>query len=130
MYRNVMGTPVGQQSAVFLRLDAGGLKQCERALGICRGSLDGVDGYFAVLLWYDYLRNGNEKALETLIAYNIEDVVNLEALMVKAYNMKIKNTPFSASHRLSPPDVPKMPFRADPVTVERIRRENFSVFSP
>jgi len=29
----------------------GGLKGCERQLGLSRGELDGVDGYFAVLLW-------------------------------------------------------------------------------
>nr|NJM04815.1 ribonuclease H-like domain-containing protein [Desulfobacula sp.] len=56
----------------------GGLKSCEKALGLDRRDLDGVDGYFAVLLWRDYQRNQNEKALETLLAYNIEDVVNLE----------------------------------------------------
>ena len=58
----------------------GGLKGCERQLGICRHELDGVDGFFAVLLWDDYRRNRNPKALETLLAYNILDVVNLEAL--------------------------------------------------
>ena len=66
----------------------GGLKMCEIALGLDRGDLDGVDGSFAVLLWLDYQENKNEKALETLLAYNIEDVVKLETLMVMAYNMK------------------------------------------
>ena len=37
----------------------GGLKGCERQLGLHRGELDGVDGYLAVLLWWDYLNNGN-----------------------------------------------------------------------
>ena len=32
----------------------GGLKGCEKKAGIDRGDLEGVDGYFAVLLWNDY----------------------------------------------------------------------------
>jgi len=43
------------------------LKFCEKALGLDRGDLDGVDGYFAVLLWRDYQKKHNEKALETLL---------------------------------------------------------------
>jgi uncharacterized protein YprB with RNaseH-like and TPR domain len=49
----------------------GGLKGCERKAGIDRGDLEGVDGYFSVLLWHEYQRNKNDKALETLLAYNI-----------------------------------------------------------
>lgn len=100
---------------------SGGLKLCEKALGIDRGDLDGVDGYFAVLLWRDYQKNGNEKALETLLAYNIEDVVNLETLMVMAYNMKIKDTPFNFTHELSMPKAPMIPFKPDLVTIDRIK---------
>jgi uncharacterized protein len=59
----------------------GGLKGCERKLGIDRGDLSDVDGFFAILLWEDFKRNNNQKALETLLAYNIQDVVNLETLM-------------------------------------------------
>ncbi|MBI5453762.1 MAG: ribonuclease H-like domain-containing protein, partial [Deltaproteobacteria bacterium] len=61
----------------------GGLKGSETALGIDRGGLKGVDGYSAVLLWRDFRRNKNRKALETLLAYNAKDVVNLEPLFVK-----------------------------------------------
>jgi hypothetical protein len=104
----------------------GGLKGCEKQLGIDRGELDGVDGYFAVLLWHDYVENGNDRALETLLAYNCEDVVNLERLMVTAYNMKIKGTPFAASGSFDPPAVPDIPFKADRRTIDRIRRLYFS----
>jgi hypothetical protein len=100
----------------------GGLKGCERQLGIDRGDLDGVDGYFAVLLWHDYVENGNDRALETLLAYNCEDVVNLERLMVTAYNMKIKRTPFAATGACDEPVSPRIPFKADRRTIERIRR--------
>ena len=38
---------------------SGGLKMCEKALGLNRGDLDGIDGYFAILLWLDYQQNNN-----------------------------------------------------------------------
>jgi uncharacterized protein YprB with RNaseH-like and TPR domain len=100
---------------------SGGLKKCERALGVDRGELDGVDGYFAILLWNDYVKNKDRRALETLLAYNIEDVVNLETLMVKAYNLKLGQTPFVKTHCIDLPLQPELPFSADAATVERIR---------
>ncbi len=100
---------------------SGGLKGCERKLGLDRGDLDGVDGYFAILLWNDYMRNKDRRALETLLAYNIEDVVNLETLMVKAYNLKLGQTPFARTHAIGLPRRPDLPFSADAATVERIR---------
>jgi uncharacterized protein YprB with RNaseH-like and TPR domain len=100
----------------------GGLKGCEQQLGFERGDLAGVDGFFAVLLWQDFLEHGNERALETLSAYNVQDVINLEALMVLAYNAKLKQTPFADRYGLPPPKVPPNPFRADPDTIARIRR--------
>jgi uncharacterized protein len=101
----------------------GGLKRCEAALGIDRGDVKGIDGFFAVLLWKDYMKNGYQKTLETLLAYNIEDVVNLEQLMVMAYNMKTKDTPFSVSNQLDAPVSPEIPFKADRATVDRIKRK-------
>lgn len=99
----------------------GGLKSCEIQLGLDRGDIADVDGFFAVLLWYDYVRNGNKKALETLLAYNIQDTVNLETLMVMAYNMKINDTPFHQG-QLPEPVLPQIPFSVDMRTVHRIKR--------
>ncbi len=99
---------------------SGGLKNCEKRLGIERGDLDGVDGYFAVLLWKEFRERRNRKALETLLAYNIQDVINLEPLMVIAYNLKLAGTPFLKSHRLPMPDSPETPFKADVKTIRRI----------
>jgi uncharacterized protein YprB with RNaseH-like and TPR domain len=98
----------------------GGLKSCENQLGFYRGKLANIDGFFAVLLWVDYINNRNEKALETLLAYNIQDVLTLENLMVIACNLKIKNTPFY-NNVLPMPDLPISPFHADMETVKRIR---------
>ena len=36
----------------------GGLKGCERQLGMNRGDLRDIDGFFAVLLWEEYQRTG------------------------------------------------------------------------
>ncbi len=101
----------------------GGLKSCETQLGIDRGDLKDIDGFFAVQLWYDYKRSGNPKALETLLAYNIQDVLTLENLMVISYNLKIKNTPFY-NNKLQEPVLPEIPFEVDMETVKRIRSEN------
>jgi uncharacterized protein YprB with RNaseH-like and TPR domain len=101
----------------------GGLKRCEKMLGIERAGLQGIDGFFAVLLWNDFKENINQKALETLLAYNIQDAVNLETLMVIAYNMKLKDTPFFETHKLPLPATPDNPFKADTLTVRRILKQ-------
>ena len=98
----------------------GGLKAIEKRLGLDRKDLADVDGYFAVLLWHDYRRNGNLRALETLLAYNVADVINLASIMPLAYNMKLMNTPFGASRRLPPAAVAENPFKADRETIERL----------
>ncbi len=100
---------------------AGGLKGCEARLGIDRAELAGVDGFLAVLLWNEYKRKGDEKALETLLAYNVEDVVNLETLMVTAYNMKVRETPFAASLWIEPPARPEIRFTPDVPTIHRLK---------
>ena len=100
----------------------GGLKAIERALGFHRGDLADVDGYFAVILWNDYRKTRNRAALDTLLAYNIVDTVNLEALMVRAYNMHLARTPFAESLCLPTPIAPPIPFKADQPTMTRLRR--------
>ena len=100
----------------------GGLKSCESQLEINRGDLKDIDGFFAPLLWYDYKKNRNEKALETLLAYNIQDVLNLENLMVIAYNLKIKDTPFYGN-QLPDPVLPEILFDVDIKTIERIKND-------
>ncbi|MFC1554948.1 ribonuclease H-like domain-containing protein [candidate division KSB1 bacterium] len=104
---------------------SGGLKSCEKQLGIGRtGSLAEVDGFFAVLLWNDYESNRNEKSLETLLSYNIEDVLNLEYLMIEAYNRKLREIPLKLE-TLNIPITPKNPFRIDKSTVKRIQNQYY-----
>ena len=98
----------------------GGLKKCEKLMGIDRGELDGIDGVFGIKLWFDYLENKNEKALETLLAYNIEDVINLELLMILAYNKSLCETPFVGANRIPLTEKPKSPFSPDMETVQQL----------
>ena len=91
----------------------GGLKGCEKKLGLDRGDLEGVDGYMAVLLWEHYQRTGEQRALETLLAYNIMDTVNLELLMVEAYNRSLALTPFYNELAITSPSRPQIPFSPD-----------------
>jgi uncharacterized protein YprB with RNaseH-like and TPR domain len=66
----------------------GGLKKIEPRFGIHRpDEVDGMDGYMAVLLWERYQR-GDRGALDLLLTYNREDVVNLEVLMDAAFRME------------------------------------------
>jgi uncharacterized protein YprB with RNaseH-like and TPR domain len=92
---------------------SGGLKQIERQMGFDRGNLSSVNGYFAVFLWGQYKARKNEAALKTLLAYNCADVINLELLMVEAYNLNLKNTPFSLSKQLPTPGPVNIPFDVD-----------------
>jgi uncharacterized protein YprB with RNaseH-like and TPR domain len=104
----------------------GGLKACERRLGLDRGDLAEVDGFFATVLWRDSRFRGNAHALETLLAYNIRDVTNLEALLVQAYNLSVSKLPFGPSLALPLPTPAPEPFRAHAPTVERLLRQHFS----
>ena len=102
----------------------GGLKGCERQLDIDRGDLKNIDGFFAVLLWDEYQRTGGQKVLDTLLAYNIQDTINLENLMVTAYNLKLRDTPFYESHCIRESTPPPNPFRVDLTTVDRIKNSS------
>ncbi|CAG34731.1 ribonuclease H-like domain-containing protein [Desulfotalea psychrophila] len=98
----------------------GGLKGCEKQIGIDRGDLDGINGCFAITLWRAYQLQGDQAALQTLVAYNIEDSVNLERLMVEAYNRKLLATPFAAEMSLPSPKLPVLPFQADRDCIRRL----------
>ncbi|WP_457577262.1 ribonuclease H-like domain-containing protein [Desulfomarina sp.] len=98
----------------------GGLKGCEKQLGMARGELDGIDGYFAVLLWQQYANYNDTAALETLLAYNIMDTVNLERLAVEAYNRNIAATPFAEELTLPLPVLPQLKIQPDMACVRKI----------
>ncbi len=57
----------------------GGLKVVEQVLGISRESA-GISGFDAPKLWERYEIYADQRALDTLLTYNYEDVVNLATL--------------------------------------------------
>ncbi len=64
----------------------GGLKAVERQLGIDRRLKD-MNGYEAVKLWWKYVDSFDLDALNQLLEYNKEDVVNLRLLKEKLLNI-------------------------------------------
>ena len=94
----------------------GGLKGAEKHLGILRpDALSGVDGFMAVLLWREH-GAGNPTALDTLLRYCLEDVVNLKPLLALVYNrltagMPIRVPPIEDEAR------PEIAYAADPELV-------------
>ncbi len=57
----------------------GGLKAIEKALGIAR-NLPDLYGRDAITLWHKYRQENSRGALDMLLEYNREDVVNLRVL--------------------------------------------------
>ena len=58
---------------------AGGLKRLEQSLGITRPeAIEGMSGQDALHLWDLYRASGEAEYLERLLAYNEEDIVNLQ----------------------------------------------------
>ena len=102
----------------------GGLKGVERQLGTDRGDLRDIDGFFAVLLWDEYQKTGDQKVLDTLLAYNVQDTVTLENLMVTAYNMKLRETPFYDNLLIEDSITPANPYRVDIGIVDRIKNSS------
>jgi len=71
----------------------GGLKRCELLMGIKRQVPEGIDGREAVSLWHRYKQDKDISALRQLLAYNSQDVLSLEILLVKAYNRVMEGCP-------------------------------------
>ncbi len=72
---------------------SGGLKQVERDLGIARSTrTSGLDGWDAVRLWWEWKRRETREALELLLEYNAEDVLNMERLLGIAYPLMLART--------------------------------------
>lgn len=98
----------------------GGLKVCEQRLGLQREGLEGLDGYFAVLLWHEYETYGDEDALETLLAYNAADVLGLPELLRQAYNQRLASTGLNLP-AMAPLAPGRNPHEPSPEVIARIR---------
>jgi hypothetical protein len=100
----------------------GGLKKIERTLGLEReGPLALLDGWCAVRLW-QYHQQGEPRALETLLRYNLEDVIHLPALLARVYNSRIQQLPFALPTIEFPPP-PPIPFQFDEALIFRTLAE-------
>lgn len=104
---------------------SGGLKAIEQRLGYSRTDMADIDGYFAVVLWHEYERTGDARVLETLLAYNVQDVLTLESLMALAFNTKLRATPFADELTVPMPHVASNPFRAHREVVDRLKRQSY-----
>ncbi|MCX8111507.1 MAG: ribonuclease H-like domain-containing protein [Syntrophorhabdaceae bacterium] len=65
----------------------GGLKELEKMFGIKRKT-EGINGYNAMTLWEIYVKKGRVDALNLLLEYNREDVLNLiplEEILLNRY---------------------------------------------
>jgi len=80
-----------------------GLKACERQLNVARPILVETTGQEAVQLWQKY-QEGDLASLATLIAYNVEDVLSLERILITACNYSMRHCPLYHPIRL-----PKQP---------------------
>ena len=67
----------------------GGFKSVERQLGILR-RVRGIGGAEAVILWSRYQIDHDRKALDLLLEYNREDVVNLMTLRGKLERIRCR----------------------------------------
>ena len=121
--RGELGIPL-EQAHIDLRYPLaalgykGGLKKIERSVGLEReGPLSLLDGWSAVWLWR-YHQQGVPGALETLLRYNLEDVVHLPTLLALVYNTRAQQTPFSLD-LIVPPPLPEIPFGFDEAVIHR-----------
>jgi hypothetical protein len=55
------------------------------------------------------------------LAYNVQDTITLENLMVTAYNLKLKQTPFYEILLIADSPPPANPCRVDLETVDKIK---------
>ena len=75
----------------------GGFKAVERQLQISRMT-EGITGLDAVRLWWQYLDSYDEDALNLLLQYNKEDVVNLKFLREKLTWLKNCQDNYQSDH--------------------------------
>ena len=99
----------------------GGLKPIQEQLGFRRdGALNRLDGRSAVWLWEEY-EKGNKKALNTLLRYNLEDVVVLQSLAEAVYNESTRKLPLPVKE-LRPGRIPLIDIPYDEELVRKLSK--------
>ncbi len=107
----------------------GGLKRIEKRFGISRGELEDLDGYTEVILWNKFKKTKKKEYLETLLAYNNEDVINLEFLLYQAYNLLIENEHILVNPLEFLKKEIKNPYQANKRVVEKIFGKRSNLYS-
>lgn len=88
----------------------GGLKRCERSMGIHLQLTERGNGEEAVVLWSRYER-GDHGALLELLRYNLQDTLSLELLAAEVYSRVIQSSPSPARFFCPPhPDLSSLGF--------------------
>lgn len=99
----------------------GGLKPIQEQFGLRRdGLLSCLDGRCAIWLWEEY-QEGNKKALNTLLRYNLEDAVVLQSLAEAVYNESVRKLPIQVEELL-PGRLPDIDIPYDEELVRKLRR--------
>jgi uncharacterized protein YprB with RNaseH-like and TPR domain len=80
----------------------GGAKSCERSLGFRERPDAGLSGVDAPDLWGSYQRYDDESALMRLVRYNAEDVLALEHMALRAYNIETIGMPNAPRLKATP----------------------------
>ena len=73
----------------------GGLKAIEKQIGFIRKTKECSDGRGAIRLWSEYEKSRHEDVLQTLLAYNREDVASLEFLSRHILRLSLENVQIS-----------------------------------
>jgi uncharacterized protein YprB with RNaseH-like and TPR domain len=84
-----------------------GFKACERQLNVGRPILAETTGLEAVQLWRQY-QHGDAHSLTKLLAYNVEDVLGLERVLIAGCNHSMRNCSV-----FRPLPFPRQPRRSD-----------------
>lgn len=105
--------PVHLDLCPLLRLIGyrGGLKNCEKLLGIERHCSSGMDGARAARLWNIYAEIHDERALKLLLAYNADDVLSLRLLAERAYRRSMELYPHLGALRYGRVEPPEYDFQ-------------------
>ena len=106
----------------------GGLKKIQSSLPqIHQRTSQDIDGFDAVRLWRMHKR-GVPKALETLMTYNAEDTIVLEALVHLAYEFEVSAKSFLPLKMKARPVMPTIATQVDDYVYEILRgRESWDV---
>ena len=99
----------------------GGLKKCEETLGLDRKDLTGLDGYAAVLMWRAFRHTKERRYLETLLAYNVADTINMEPLLHEACRRHSLRLPLGMEPLLKKANRPQNPYIPDARVISEMK---------